>query len=203
MQIKTFVAGVAMAGLSAMSFAAPADGVARNYYEGKTCYANGERAQGAAGEPEVVWLPCCSPSATQIEDPEMGYGKFCKEKTCYTTGERAQGAAGYPLVAWMRCCSETAEQVEDASLGWGKFCLEPEYKDPATEAPAVDYEEDDAEVEESPEETYIEDWETCGGRGEGGPYPCASENFECVKPKEPEYWGLRCQPAGSDEPANY
>lgn len=53
-----------------------------------TCYANGERAQGAAGFPPVAWRPCCDGRAQQVEAPALGWGKFC-------VAPPASGGAGW------------------------------------------------------------------------------------------------------------
>lgn len=48
-----------------------------NSYHEK-CYQSGERCMGAPGHDYVQYHPCCSPGEHCMEDPELGWGGFCK-----------------------------------------------------------------------------------------------------------------------------
>lgn len=93
------------------------------------CYSQNTRCQGAPNYPMVPWKPCCDSSAKCVENPSLGWGKFCtlgnsESSTCYVTNQRCEGAPGFPYVESKPCCSSGAQCVENSDLGWGKWCLE-------------------------------------------------------------------------------
>jgi hypothetical protein len=99
----------------------------------KMCYATGQRCKGAAGDPYVQFMSCCSLDDECVEDALLGWGSFCTSKAktsppttttekCYMTGERCMGAPGFPYIPYQKCCNEQDECVEDSSSGWGSFC---------------------------------------------------------------------------------
>lgn len=93
-----------------------------------TCYAAGERNQGASGFPAVLYKPCCDGQQSVVKADE--WGRFCPaaatggdgggDLTCYGPGERNQGESGFPAVPYKPCCDGRGA-VEKAN-DWGKFC---------------------------------------------------------------------------------
>jgi hypothetical protein len=98
----------------------------------KTCYATGERAQGAPGYEAVPYLPCCN--STDTQEPKYGdWGKFCSPAAtsppgggadCYKRGERAVEGDGQPVSPSKPCCEVTDLKLKKPG-DVGLFCTDP------------------------------------------------------------------------------
>jgi hypothetical protein len=70
-------------------------------YGARQCTASNARCAGAAGMEFVAYAPCCDSSKMCVQDPKLGWGRFCVSKPaeygagkCYKSGERCMGATG-------------------------------------------------------------------------------------------------------------